>query len=81
MTALHMAASHNQTEIVKMLIDGGANLRCKDDEDSTPLHAAAAEGSLKVVRMLFEAGARLDGWVTIQSVSDFLFRCAWARFE
>lgn len=68
MTALHMAASHNQTEIVKMLIDCGANLRCKDDEDSTPLHAAAAEGSLKVVRNLFEAGARLDGWVTIQSM-------------
>ena len=70
MTALHMAASHNQAEIVKMLIDSGANLRCKDEEDSTPLHAAAAEGNLKIVRMLFEAGARLDGWVTIQSVSD-----------
>ena len=69
MTALHMGASHNQAEIVKMLIDAGANLRCKDEEDSTPLHAAATEGNLRIVRMLFEAGARLDGWVTIQSVS------------
>lgn len=68
MTALHMAASHNQAEIVKMLIDSGANLRCKDEEDSTPLHAAASEGNLRIVRMLFEAGARLDGWVTIQSM-------------
>ena len=72
MTALHIAASHNQTEIVKMLIDGGPYLRCKDDEDSTPLHAAAAKGSLKIVRMLFEAGASLDGWVTIQSVCYFI---------
>ena len=69
MTALHMASSHNQAEVVKMLIVAGANLRCKDEEDSTPLHAAASEGNLKIVRMLFEAGARLDGWVTIQSVS------------
>ncbi|XP_052808936.1 transient receptor potential cation channel subfamily A member 1 homolog [Mya arenaria] len=68
MTPLHMASSHHQTLIVKMLIRSGANLRCKDDEDTTPLHAACTEGSIEIVRKLFNAGAKLDGWVTIQSM-------------
>jgi len=63
-----MAASHNQTLCVKMLIRAGVNLRCKDDEDTTPLHAACTEGNIDIVKKLFNAGAKNDGWVTIQAV-------------
>ena len=69
MTALHMAASHKQTDIVRMLIDNGANLRCKDDEETTPLLAACTEGNVQVVKKLFKAAAKSSGgWVTIQEV-------------
>ncbi|KAL5009533.1 hypothetical protein ScPMuIL_011838 [Solemya velum] len=68
MTALHMAASHNQVVIAQMLIEAGANLRCCTDEDSTPLHLASSEGNIEIVRMLFEAGAKRDGWVTISNM-------------
>ena len=68
MTILHMAATHDQVSISKLLIDRGAKLRCLDDEMSTPLHSACAEGNADIVRLLFEAGAKQDGWVTISNV-------------
>ena len=68
MTALHLAASHDEVEVCRMLIERGANLRCCDEEMGTPLHFACMEGSVKVVKMLFEAAEKLDGWVTISQV-------------
>lgn len=69
MTALHLAASHDETEICRMLIEAGANLRCSDEDDCTPLHYACAEGSAVIAQMLFEAGEKQDGWVTVSQVS------------
>lgn len=71
-----MAASHRQTNIVRMLIDAGASLRCKDDEDTTPLLAACTEGNVQVVKKLFKAAAKsAGGWVTIQEVHFVTFDC------
>lgn len=69
MTALHMASSHRHAGIVMLLIDNGASLRCKDEENTTPLHAACAEGNIQIVKKLFKAAARsAGGWVTIQEM-------------
>lgn len=68
MTALHMAASHNEEEICRMLIEANANLRCCDEESATPLHYACMEGSIRIVKMLFEAGEAQNGWVTVSKV-------------
>ena len=68
MTALHMAASHDEVEIVKMLIESGANLRCCDEDEATPLHYACMEGSIEVTQLLFAAGEKQDGWVTVSQV-------------
>ncbi|XP_033741695.1 transient receptor potential cation channel subfamily A member 1 homolog [Pecten maximus] len=68
MTALHMAATHNQVEITKLLIDAGSPLRCLDDESSTPLHCACSEGNIDIVKLLFEAGTQRDGWVTVSNM-------------
>ena len=54
MTALHMAASHNEIEIVRMLIAEKAMLRCTDEEQATPLHYACMEGGVEIVKLLFE---------------------------
>ena len=69
MRALHLAASHNEAEIVTMLIDAGADLRCFDEENGTPLHFACMEGNVKIVMKLFEA-AEGQGWVVVQEVSE-----------
>lgn len=69
MTSLHMAATHNHVEIARLLIDSGAQLRCKDNEDLTPLHCAGSEGNIEIVQLMFQAGAKQDGWVTISNVS------------
>ncbi|XP_064648007.1 transient receptor potential cation channel subfamily A member 1 homolog isoform X2 [Lineus longissimus] len=71
MTALHLAATHNQPAVARLLIDMGAQLRCIDEELSTPLHLACMEGSEMIMKMLFEAGEKMDGWVTVsQMVTD-----------
>ena len=68
MTALHLAASHDEKEVVRMLIEQGANLRCVDEDMDTPLHYACMEGSADIVNMLFEAGEKQHGWVTVSQV-------------
>lgn len=69
-SALHVAAIHNQVKIALMLIDAGANLRCIDNEQSTPLHHACSEGNVELVQSFFEAGAKSpEAWVMISNVS------------
>ena len=41
-----------------MLMDAGANLRCIDNEQSTPLHHACAEGNMEMVQAFFDVGCR-----------------------
>ena len=48
MTPLHLAASHNEVEIVKMLLEAKANIRCVDEDMATPLHYACMEGNIEV---------------------------------
>jgi len=69
MVSLHLAATHDNKECCRHLIQKGAELRCADDENSTPLHMAATEGNVDVVQMLFDEAEKRDGWVTIQNVS------------
>ena len=52
-TPLHYAASKGHAEIVKLLLDAGADPRAADGTGATPLHrAAGGAGSLDVLRML-----------------------------
>lgn len=64
-TLLHFAASKGSAEVVKMLLEAGADVnakereyRCNDDNcGRTPLHVAASKGNAEIVKMLLEAGA------------------------
>ncbi len=51
-TALHMAVNNNNIEIVKLLLDNGADVNAKDVEENTPLHIASEKGYTKVVNQL-----------------------------
>jgi len=60
-TSLHWATQYwGNVEIVRMLIDAGADVNLKDNNGDTPLHVAAKYGRVEIVRILINARANLD---------------------
>jgi cytohesin len=62
---LRAAASGNHAEIVRTLLDAGADPNARElmYQGSGALHSAAASGNIEIARMLLEAGARTDEWM------------------
>ena len=56
-TALHSAASRLQSDVVRILLDAGANPDVRQSAGWTPLHAAAMNGDLASTEALLGAGA------------------------
>ncbi|MDR3285202.1 MAG: ankyrin repeat domain-containing protein [Holosporales bacterium] len=56
-TPLHDAAFYAYTEVIKVLIDAGANKNAIDPNGMTPLHYATFFGDAKTIRVLIDAGA------------------------
>ena len=56
-TLLHTAASHASVEILRRLIDAGADLNAHAGEGWTPLHNAAGVNRVEIVAVLLAAGA------------------------
>ncbi|XP_013860226.1 protein phosphatase 1 regulatory inhibitor subunit 16B isoform X1 [Austrofundulus limnaeus] len=59
LTALHQCCIDNYEEMVKILLDRGANVNAQDNELWTPLHAAATCGHAGLVKILISHGADL----------------------
>lgn len=60
-TWLHVAAAHGQLEILKFLIERGADVnKCGGIAGGGALHIAASEGHLEIVKYLLSCGAFLD---------------------
>jgi ankyrin repeat protein len=59
-TALHAGASRGDAEIVKMLLEAGADPNARQERGFVPLHSAAANGNVPVVQLLLQHGARAD---------------------
>jgi ankyrin repeat protein len=59
-TPLHKAVLRNDEKIVKLVIDGGADVNAKKSNDWTPLLLAAKLGNLEVVNALLGKGANVD---------------------
>jgi ankyrin repeat protein len=57
---LSSAASLNRVEIVKLLLNHGANPNIADSENDTPLMAACHHGNIEIVSMLLAAGADVN---------------------
>lgn len=59
-TALHRAAYSNNLEIVKSLIEHGANLEARTEMGWTPLHSAGYWNNVEVVNYLLNNGSNIN---------------------
>ena len=65
------AAEKNKLGVVKRLLEEGADIDAKNNEDMTPLHLAVWEANLKMVKFLVGKGAKINtqgkrGWTPRQ---------------
>ncbi|XP_054716867.1 protein phosphatase 1 regulatory subunit 16A-like [Uloborus diversus] len=59
LTALHQCCIDDSEEMMRLLLEFGANVNAKDSEQWTPLHAAATCGHIHIVKYLISKGADL----------------------
>ena len=59
-TPLFLAANGDHLEVVKFLIDNGAQINAKDKNGNTALEFAADKGFLEIVQHLTLHGANID---------------------
>ena len=53
-TALMWASIHNQTEVIRLLLDHKANIKAQDDSGGHAAYFAAREGNFEVIKLLVE---------------------------
>ncbi len=76
MTPLHIAAYGGSTDIVRLLLNHGANVNAEDLNGNSALHFAARKGQTDVARLLLDRGANmeacaLDGSTPLHVASSF----------
>ena len=59
-TALIWAAAEGHTEVVRVLLEGGADVNAATQRGNTALHAATRRGWTDIIELLVEHGAALD---------------------
>ena len=57
---MHLAAYAGNSEVVKLLLEAGANKDVVNDDGDTALHWAAFEGHSNVVKLILETGVYKD---------------------
>lgn len=59
-TLLHIAITNNHLDILKFLVEKGANLELANADKLTPLMTAASLGSVEAIKILLEGGAKIN---------------------
>lgn len=59
-TALHTAVEAKRSDIVRLLLDRGANPNAQNHLGDTPLHDAAKHGQVEIAQLLIQAGADVN---------------------
>ena len=58
--SLYLAARKGHIEVLKLLLDKGADISVANADGWTPLNAAASSGHLEVVKLLLDQGADIS---------------------
>ncbi|HJW89425.1 MAG TPA: ankyrin repeat domain-containing protein [Anaerolineales bacterium] len=57
---LHAAVARESVEIAKALLEQGAQVNARQQDDFTPLHAAAQNGQVEMAQLLLDFGAEVN---------------------
>ena len=79
-TPLNFASLEGKTDIVKYLVDKGADINTRDREGSIPLQNAAIKGYLDIVIILVEKGSDVN-YKDDNDVTPLHFACMSGNYE
>jgi ankyrin repeat protein len=74
-TMLMTGAVHGHLEVVRLLLEAGAEPGLTDSDGATPLMAAAGAGQLEVLRLLLARGAAVDAVLVRSGATAFSQAC------
>ncbi len=77
-TPLHVAASKGNLEVVKLLLQRGANINTANSAGNTPLHLAVLNGHKEIVEFLVEEKADIN---KMNNNGQTVLHCAVARVD
>ncbi|MEE9443201.1 MAG: ankyrin repeat domain-containing protein [candidate division Zixibacteria bacterium] len=80
MTPLNLAAYRRQAEIVKELLDLGADASIGDNENSLPIHNAAVSGDTLIIGILLSHGVNIDAQ-DVNNMTPLLFAISFRKYE
>ena len=60
LTPLHYACQKGSRDIVRLLIENGADVTMETNTSVTPLHLAVMSGNKEIIKMLADAGADVN---------------------
>ena len=80
-TPLHVAGRKGADEVIRVLLEAGADARAVAATGSTPMHLAAGAGSAAGVRHLLDAGAEIDARAGDAQQTPLMFAAAADRAD
>ena len=78
---VHRAAYGGRPEIMRLLIEKGADLRCRDGIKNTPLIAAAVNGSAEMAKMILDKARDTINFVNVLGKTALHDSAERKRFE
>ena len=80
-TALTLACAGGYVDLVKYLIDNGADIEHRDKKGFTPLILAAMAGHTSVCKLLLDHGAKIEAEAERTKDTALSLACSGGRFE
>ncbi|MFA5675068.1 MAG: ankyrin repeat domain-containing protein [Christensenellales bacterium] len=78
---IHWAAQEGHIDVIKLLVEHGANPDLLDDSGHTPLYKSASEGHTDIVEYLLTCGVDIEGRLEkeLNSTTPIMIACGWNK--